>query len=311
MNLRFEQRSLVEALNISQLKTDLEAIREKGNKVSISRKEREIADIIQQAVSNFPYKAGANNPSEMVANQYINCVGASVLGGALMKEAGLNYLVGDVPRHSILFLVTSDGRVEWRDMHHASFNEDLTDEEIVGRRKDGEPLTVADIVAFSQKSRSEGLMFDIDNSKYREKLSWVKEGQRQCVTVFEPEYGQQIQILNNIGSTLYNLGRPGEAVKAYRQAIDLDPKIAYPYNGLGSALDDLGRHKEAVEAYRQAIGIDPKYVHAYNGLGHALRSLGHNEEAIKAYEKFIESADKESDDAWIKRAEQIIAELKK
>ncbi len=278
LNLRFEQESLVEALNISQLKTDLEAIREGGDKASISKKEREIADIIQQAVSDLPYKLDANNPSEMVANQYINCVGASMLGGALMKEASLNYLVGDVPEHSILFLVTSDGQVEWRDMRHASFNEDLTDEEIEGRRKDDKPLTVADIVAFSQKPRSEGLMFDIDSPKYREKLSWVKEGQRQYVTVFGPEYGQKIQILNNTGATLCRFGYHEEAVEAYRQAIEVDPKIAYPYNGLGNALRSLDRNEEAVEAYRMFIKL------------------------LK---------DKTGDDYRIKRVEQIIAKLKK
>lgn len=44
-----------------------------------------------------------------------------------MKEVGLNYLVGTVPEHSILFLVTSDGNVEWRDMQNSDLNEDLTD----------------------------------------------------------------------------------------------------------------------------------------------------------------------------------------
>lgn len=243
LDLRLEQRRLIEALNISQLRIDLEAIRQNGDPASIASKEREIADKIQKTVSSFPYKSKANNPSEMVASQYINCVGASTLGGALMKEAGLNYLVGNVPDHSILFLVTSDGKVEWRDMLNVSFNEHLTDEMIRGQKRNGESLTVNDVVAFSQKPTPEGLMFDIDSPKYREKLPWVKENQHQYVTVFEPEYGQQIQILNNAGN--------------------------------------------------------------------ALAVLGRQEEAVEAYQKFIDRADKKDDDYWIKRAEQIIVELKK
>ena len=124
-----------------------------------------------------------------------------------MKEAGLNYLVGDVPEHSILFLVTSDGQVEWRDMLSASFNERLTDEMIKGQKRDSKPLTTNDIIAFSQKPSPEGLMFDIDSLKYRKKLPWVQEGQRQYVTIFEPEYGQQIQILYNTGNALSSLDR--------------------------------------------------------------------------------------------------------
>lgn len=112
LDLQAEQKKLVDVLHISELKAELEAIRQTGDLTKISQKEREIADKIQGAVSNFPYQLDANNPSGIVVNQYINCVGASILGGALMKEAGLNYLVGNLPGHSILFLVTSNGEVE-------------------------------------------------------------------------------------------------------------------------------------------------------------------------------------------------------
>ncbi len=310
VDLPFEQRKLVDALRIAELKTELATIRELGDAAQISMKEREIADKIQKAVSNFRYQFGANNPSEMVASQYINCVGASMLGGALMKEAGLNYLVGVVPEHSVLFLVTSDGQVEWRDMRSTSSNERLTDEMIKGQKRDGKPLTIKDIVAFSQKPTPERLIFDVDSPTYRKKLPWVKEGQRQYVIVLEPEYGQYIQILNNTGNALFSLDRPEEAIEAYRQAIDVEPKYIYPYNGLGDALFSLDRPEEAIEAYRQAIDVDPKFAYSYNGLGNVLVNLGRQKEAIEAYQKFIDLANKKSDDYWIKRAEKIIAELK-
>jgi tetratricopeptide (TPR) repeat protein len=344
LDLQVKQKKLVDALHISELKAELETIRQAGDFAKISQKEREIADRIQSAVAGFPYLADANNPAEMVANQYINCVGASTLGGALMKEAGLNYLVGNLPEHSILFLVTSDGEIEWRDMLNASFNGKLTDEMIEGREKDGAPLTVRDIAAFSHKPTPKGLMFDVKSDRYKKKLSWVKEGQREYVTVFEPEYGQQIQVLNNTGNALSNLGRAEEAIEAYRQAvavdpkyaspynglgnalrslgraeeaieayrqaIAVDPKYAYPYNGLGNALSDLGRKEEAIEAYRQAVAVDPNYTYPYYGLGIALSNLGRTEEAIEAYRKFIDLADKKNDDYWVKRAERIIAKLK-
>ena len=371
--------TLREALKIDELKEELNQIQKINDIEAVVKKEKEIADKIQRAVSSFPYKTNANNPSEIVANQHINCVGASILGGALMKEAGLNYLVGSVPDHSILFLVTGDGRIEWRDMLDPSSNEYLTDEIIKGQRKDGKPLIVSDIVAFSHKPSPEGLMFIIDDPKYRDKLPWIKENQHQHIAVFEPNHGQQIQVLNNIGGTLRSLGRYEEAVEAYRQATDADPKYAYPYNGLGNALYFLGRHEEAIKAYRQAINIDPKYIHpyaglsnvfrslgrykeavevcrqaieidpkdahpyislgnafcslgryeeateiyrqaieidpnnaySYNSLADILRSLGRHEEAIKTYQKFIDLADKKGDDYWIKRAERIIAGLKK
>lgn len=221
----------------------------------IGDKEREITDKIQRAVSGFPYEQGANNPSEIVANQCINCVGASMLGGALMQEAGLDYLVGDVPSHSILFLVTSDGQVEWRDMLDGSLNGIVTDSMIDGRKKDGSLLTTADIVAFSKNPTPEGLMFDIKSEKYRDKLYWFKEGQRQYVTLFGPEYGQQIQVLTNSGHIFQSFGRYKEAIEAYRQAVAVDPKSAKPYYGLYVVLESLGRHEEAIEAYQRFIDL--------------------------------------------------------
>lgn len=335
------ETTLREALQIDKLRSELEDTRRLGDKAKISTKERQIADKIQVAVSNFQYQNTANNPSEMVANQEINCVGASMLGGSLIREAGLNYLVGQVPEHSILFLVTNDGHVEWRDMLSPSQNEDITNE-MTKNINEGEPaVTIDDIVAFSKKPTSEGLMFDITK-----KMPWIKkESQRPFVALFEPEYGQKIQILNNAGSALINLGRKEEAIEAYRQAIAIDPKFAYPYHGLGTALSSLGRkegaieayrqaiavdpkfsypyndlggvllnigrNEEAIEAYRQAIAIDPKFSYSYYGLGSALFNLGRKEEAIETYQKFIALADKQKDGSWIKRAEAQIEKLAK
>lgn len=192
-----------------------------------------------------------------------------------MKEAGLNYLVCNVPRHSILLLVTSDGQVELRDMLNPSSNELLTDEMIRGQRGDSKPLTVADIVAFSQKPSPEGLMFDIVSPKYWEKFPWIKENQSPYAYIFEPEYGHQIQILINTGS----------------------------------ALAKLFRWEEAVEAYRQAIALDLKFAPSYRGLGFALYALGRWEEAVEAFRNFIDLAYKEKDKYWIEQAKQKIAEL--
>ncbi|MDO8559384.1 MAG: tetratricopeptide repeat protein [bacterium] len=303
------EKTLREALRTDQLKSELKKVRQSGDVVKIDNKEREIANRIQLAVSNFTFKPSANNPSEIVVNSTINCVGASMLGGALMREVGLNYLVGDVPEHSILFLVTSDGHVEWRDMLNSQFNENLTDEMIVGNKKDGSPITVTDIIAFSQKPKPEGLMLDIKSEKYRDKLPWVKEGQRQYITLFEPEYGQKIQVLNNTGEVLSSLGHNEEAIEAYRQVITLDPKFAYPYNNLGNALGRLGRNEEAIKSYREAIALDPEYNNPHYNLGIAFRNLGRNEEAIKEYQKYIELSDKQKDAYWIERVEKIIAKL--
>jgi tetratricopeptide (TPR) repeat protein len=294
-----QQRNLMETLEISRLKQELDFLRSSQDNKKIGDKERQIADIIQKGVSSFPFKYGANNPSEMIADQLINCVGASTLGGALMKEAGLHYLVGDVPEHSILFLVTADGQVEWRDMRAARLNGNLEDEYIHGSNSDGSLLRVADIVAFSENPSPEGLMFDIKGEEYRKRAPWVEKGQRQYVAVFEPELGQKIQIMDNTGVALNDMGNEEEswpekeeyynqAIEAYLQAMALNPKNTYPYTNMGMTLNSLGRASEALEAYRKAVVIDPEFAEAHNGIGNSLDILGRADEALEAYGQAID-----------------------
>jgi Flp pilus assembly protein TadD/energy-coupling factor transporter ATP-binding protein EcfA2 len=85
------------------------------------------------------------------------------------------------------------------------------------------------------------------------------------------------------------LGRYDEAEVAYRRAIELDEKCAYPWNGLGNLLSDqLGRSEEAEAAYRQAIELDEKSAYPWNGLGNLLSDqLGRSEEAEAAYRQAI------------------------
>jgi len=272
------ETTLRKALQIDQLKSELDSIRLSGDMIDICDKEREISNKIQKAVSNFPYKELASNISEMIKNQKIDCLGASMLGGALMQEVGLNYLVGGVPKHSILFLITSDNKVEWRDMLSPYISTELNDNEIEGQNSDGSPITINDILEFSKNPKSVSLTFDIKGEEYRKKFSWVKEGQRQFVTIFKPDEGQQIQALNNIGY----------------------------------ALVDLGLYKKAIKAYEKAINIDPEYIDIYNNLGIALSNLGRNEEAIEAYKIFVnQTVDKQKYDYFIKEAERKIAKLER
>lgn len=281
----------------------------------ISNKEREIAGKIQQAVSLYPYKASENNPSDMIANQYINCVGASMLGGALFQDVGINYLVGNLPTHSILILVTSDSKLEWRDMQSTGFNKEIT--KVEGKVKGGKSFTIDDIVAYSKNPSPGGLRFYIKNDLYRVEVLGVKTEQRNYLTVYMPEIGQQIQVIFNSGLALQKFDRNAEAIEMYNQVIGIDPTDSLPCNQLGIAFASLGdqesntiKKKEymdkAIESYRRAILIDPTIAFHYDNLGRTLFNLGHKEEAIEAYRKYISIADIEKDKQRIKRAEDII-----
>ena len=88
----------------------------------------------------------------------------------------------------------------------------------------------------------------------------------------------------------YNLTWPLEdkrqlllAEKAYRTAIQLDPKFADPWSGLGNLLQDhLQRFDDAEDAYRTAIQLDPKFASPHAGLSYLLQKQNRNQEAKEA-----------------------------
>ncbi|MBH1970197.1 MAG: AAA family ATPase, partial [Moraxellaceae bacterium] len=70
---------------------------------------------------------------------------------------------------------------------------------------------------------------------------------------------RDIALFNNLGNLQQSLKHYVEAEEAYRQAIALDTKEAYPWVCLGRLLNNhLDRYAEAEEAYRQAIALDTK-----------------------------------------------------
>ncbi len=210
----FEQKKLYDALKIDELKKELETLRLDGNIAKISAKELEIAKKIQKAVSSFPYKSSSNNPSEILQNQFINCVGASMLGGGLLDEVGIKYLVADLPGHSTTVLITSDGKLYLQDFTpSAGF--------FIYNYKEITQSMVEKTIDLSRVSES-GALLQFKKWKPYERVT----GKLQ-MTLFPPEIGLQCQIIYNIGDAFNELGRHKEAVACYKQFAQLwtGPKI--------------------------------------------------------------------------------------
>ena len=92
----------------------------------------------------------------------------------------------------------------------------------------------------------------------------------------------------SLGNALHHQGQLDEAIACYRQAIELDPKLAVAHNNLGVALKQQGRLDEAIAEGRQAIELDPNYAGAYSNLGLALSSKGDVSDAIATLQKAID-----------------------
>jgi tetratricopeptide (TPR) repeat protein len=82
------------------------------------------------------------------------------------------------------------------------------------------------------------------------------------------------------GHHLQARGEHNEAIKAYSEAIQLDPMFVDAYNNRGLAWHDKGEDEKAIPDFSEAIRINPKYAAAYYNRGLAWLDLGDPEKAL-------------------------------
>jgi tetratricopeptide (TPR) repeat protein len=245
--------TLYEALEMPRLKSELSEIRKIGDKKQISLRELEIAKKIQNTISSFPYREGAekNNssdtPSGIIKSQYINCVGASMLGGALLDELGIKYLHADMPEHATTLLITSDGNIYWQDFLKSIFNFIKIENKYLVANKSAYSKTTQGILDYYNKNTNNSLNIDIKG--------WIRNGRQVSIDVSRRDVGLQYDVLNNVGIVLMKLGKNREAIEAFKQALDISATDASCYISLGSALSNIGRKEEAIAAYKKFIEL--------------------------------------------------------
>eukprot|EP00927_Polykrikos_kofoidii_P072945 TRINITY_DN69019_c0_g1_i1.p1 TRINITY_DN69019_c0_g1~~TRINITY_DN69019_c0_g1_i1.p1 ORF type:complete len:631 (-),score=35.63 TRINITY_DN69019_c0_g1_i1:197-1915(-) len=102
----------------------------------------------------------------------------------------------------------------------------------------------------------------------------------------------------NLGHLLSDLGRPRDAIGAYKHACVLDSSQAQAHMGLAWALQEIQEHSSALEAYTAAVSC-PGLTHqeladCYFNLGNSLGELRQMRKAREAYEqsiKLVEAAE--------------------
>jgi Flp pilus assembly protein TadD len=79
----------------------------------------------------------------------------------------------------------------------------------------------------------------------------------------------------------------GDALRAFRQAMKVNPRDPGAWNSLGVVLVRQGNLSGGVEALRQALNVDATYAPAHRNLGIALERQGRSREAYGHYRSFL------------------------
>ena len=95
------------------------------------------------------------------------------------------------------------------------------------------------------------------------------------------------EILNALGWTLFQSGRPQEAIVEYERAVTSDPKHAKAHNNLALALVELGRLQEAADHFKASLDVEPR-AEIFSDYGFTMERMGKPKEAVQAYVKALE-----------------------
>ncbi len=120
------------------------------------------------------------------------------------------------------------------------------------------------------------------------------------------DYKQAIQLApdqifpwNNLGNLYTKLNRYDEALAAYQKAVEYNPEDSISWHGMGNAFLRLGQIKETIAAYQHAIKLAPNYLDSWNRLGEVYANTGQIEEAVAVFQKMIE-VNSQDVNSWIK-----------
>ena len=94
-----------------------------------------------------------------------------------------------------------------------------------------------------------------------------------------------------IGFANYQLNKNDEAIKAYKKAIEINPKSTTAYKDLGDVYRNNfkpAKVDEAIKYYLKALAFNPKAANTYYALGWCYAEKKNYEEAIKKFKKAIE-----------------------
>jgi len=89
------------------------------------------------------------------------------------------------------------------------------------------------------------------------------------------------------GMELYKQGKLDDALIAFRQEEEANPKDPIVHSWIGFVLFKKGRHPDAIRALNRSIQLGPNNPDTYNNLGNAYLADGQTDAAVEAYRQAV------------------------
>lgn len=100
------------------------------------------------------------------------------------------------------------------------------------------------------------------------------------ISLASPAVAGDAAVWNNRGADLYNAGRYQQAIKAFDQAIKMNPRYTDAYSNRGAAYDALNQPERAVVDYSKALKLNPRFTSSYINRALAYCDLAKFQESI-------------------------------
>jgi tetratricopeptide (TPR) repeat protein len=116
--------------------------------------------------------------------------------------------------------------------------------------------------------------------------------------------------MNGMGSALFKLNKREDALAQFKAATEADASFKLAWFNLGFASRKMQDFPTAAKAYEKYTALDPNDPDGFYGLAESYKQSNQPDKAIAAYETYIKKETRPTEQKYVDRAKDSIAQLK-
>ena len=281
---------------ISKLDEMALEIRERLTRKKIEADYRAIPEINKYLFEELGFKslAEASDPNSLFLHTVLDekrgyCLSLSVLYLSLAERLGLEMYGVVVPGH--FFVRYDDGMVQFN-IETTGNGGSATDEQYIKKFNVPQADRGSIYMKNLNKIQTLGCFFNNLGNSY-DKIGDIDSALRAYKRAVEinPKLSESRV---NVGNIYLKKGRVNDAIREYLGALRINPKDATTHNNLGNAYTEQERFSYAVSEYQRAINLDPNFIDSYRGLAIAYNKQERFAMAVSILKRAIAVAPKDA-----------------